>query len=34
MGNSKYDRGNGIHGVPLWRIAGFALNNTAIFTYA
>ena len=20
---------NGIHRVPLWRIAGFALNNTA-----
>ena len=33
MGNSKYDRGNGIHGVPLWRIAGFALNNTATNLY-
>lgn len=33
MGNSKQDRGNGIHGVPLWRIAGFALNNTATNLY-
>lgn len=33
MGNSKYDRGNGIHGVPTWRLAGFALNNTATNLY-
>lgn len=24
---------NGIHRVPLWRIAGFALNNTATNLY-
>lgn len=24
---SKYDVGNGIHRVPTWRIAGYALNN-------
>lgn len=24
---------NGIHRVPLWRIAGYALNNTATNTY-
>jgi len=30
---SKYDVGNGIHRVPLWRIAGFALNNTATNLY-
>ena len=29
MGNSKYDREGGIHRVPIWRIVGFALNNTA-----
>lgn len=28
-----YDRGNGLHGVPIWRIAGFALNNTATNFY-
>jgi Na+/melibiose symporter-like transporter len=33
MDNSKYDRGNGIHGVPIWRIAGFALNNTSTNLY-
>ncbi len=33
MGNTKYDRGNGIHGVPIWRIAGFALNNLASNVY-
>ena len=33
MGKSKYDRGNGIHGVPMWRLAGFALNNTATNLY-
>ncbi len=30
---NKYDAGNGIHRVPLWRIAGFALNNTATNLY-
>lgn len=30
---SKYDVGNGIHRVPLWRIGGFALNNTATNLY-
>lgn len=30
---SKYDRGNGIHGVPMWRMAGFALNNTSTNLY-
>lgn len=34
MSNSKYDRGNGIHGVPIWRIAGFACNNLATNLYA
>ena len=29
MGNAKYDREGGIHRVPIWRIGGFALNNTA-----
>ena len=24
---------NGIHRVPLWRIAGFAMNNTATNVY-
>lgn len=33
MSNSKYDLGNGIHRVPLWRIAGYALNNTATNIY-
>ncbi len=31
--NSKYDVGNGIHRVPTWRIAGYALNNTATNLY-
>ena len=31
--NSKYDVGNGIHRVPLWRIGGYALNNTATNLY-
>lgn len=30
---SKYDAGNGIHRVPIWRIGGFALNNTATNLY-
>lgn len=30
---SKYDVGNGIHRVPIWRIAGYALNNTATNLY-
>lgn len=30
---SKYDVGNGIHRVPLWRIGGYALNNTATNIY-
>jgi len=30
---SKYDVGNGIHRVPTWRIAGYALNNTATNIY-
>lgn len=30
---SKYDAGNGIHRVPLWRIGGYALNNTATNLY-
>lgn len=34
MANSKYDRGNGQHGVPAWRIAGFACNNLATNFYA
>ena len=33
MENSKYDVGNGIHRVPTWRIAGYALNNTATNMY-
>ncbi|MDO5417169.1 MAG: MFS transporter [Lachnospiraceae bacterium] len=33
MPNSKYDRGNGIHGVPTWRLAGFAMNNLATNLY-
>lgn len=32
-GTSKYDVGNGIHRVPLWRIAGYALNNSATNLY-
>ena len=31
--NSKYYGENGIHRVPLWRIGGFALNNTATNLY-
>lgn len=30
---SKYQRPGGIHRVPLWRIGGFALNNTATNMY-
>ena len=30
---SKYQRPGGIHRVPIWRIAGFALNNTATNAY-
>ena len=30
---SKYQGENGIHRVPLWRIGGFALNNTATNLY-
>ena len=30
---SKYDVGNGIHRVPLWRIYGYVLNNTATNLY-
>ena len=30
---SKYQSANGIHRVPLWRIGGFALNNTATNCY-
>jgi len=33
MVSSKYDVGNGIHRVPTWRIAGYALNNTATNLY-
>ena len=33
MENSKYDVGNGIHRVPTWRIAGYALNNSATNMY-
>ena len=33
MVSSKYDVGNGIHRVPIWRIAGYALNNTATNLY-
>lgn len=29
----NYDGPNGVHGVPLWRIAGYALNNTASNLY-
>ena len=31
--NSKYYGENGIHRVPLWRIGGFAFNNTATNFY-
>ena len=31
--HGNYDGPNGIHGVPLWRIAGYALNNTATNLY-
>ena len=31
--SSKYYGENGVHRVPLWRIAGFALNNTATNMY-
>ena len=31
--NPKYLGENGIHRVPLWRIGGFALNNTATNLY-
>lgn len=30
---SKYQGANGIHRVPIWRIGGFALNNTATNLY-
>lgn len=30
---SKYYRGNGLHGVPVWRIGGFAMNNLATNLY-
>ena len=30
---SKYQREGGIHRVPLWRIGGFVLNNTATNLY-
>jgi len=32
-GKSKYYGENGIHRVPLWRIGGFTLNNTATNLY-
>lgn len=31
--SSKFYGNNGIHRVPLWRVAGFALNNTATNLY-
>lgn len=31
--NGNYDGPNGIHGVPLWRIGGYAFNNTATNLY-
>ena len=31
--SSKYYGENGIHRVPMWRIAGFALNNAATNMY-
>ena len=31
--NAKYYGENGIHRVPLWRIAGFAANNLATNMY-
>lgn len=33
MNTSKYYGENGIHRVPLWRIGGYALNNTATNLY-
>ena len=33
MSNYQYDVGGGIHRVPTWRIAGYALNNTATNLY-
>lgn len=33
MSNAKYIGENGVHRVPLWRIGGFALNNTATNLY-
>lgn len=33
QGTSKYDGENGMHRVPVWRIAGYALNNTATNQY-
>lgn len=33
IANGKYDRGNGIHGVPAWRIIGFTGLNLAINLY-
>ncbi len=33
METSKYDVGNGIHRVPMWRIGGYALNNVATNLY-
>ena len=30
---AKYYGANGTHRVPLWRVAGFALNNTATNCY-
>lgn len=33
MSDSKYDVGGGIHRVPIWRIGGYALNNTATNLY-
>lgn len=31
--HGNYDGPNGIHGVPLWRLAGFVLNNTSSNCY-
>ena len=31
--HGNYDGPNGIHGVPLWRIGGYAMNNTATNIY-
>lgn len=30
---AKYYGANGVHRVPIWRMAGFALNNTATNVY-